>query len=187
MGSRSHADRTVGDSSPTALTIGDVARRSGFSIRALRFYERRGLLPASGRTPGGYRLYTEADLHRLEFIRHAKALGLTLEQIRELVVTARHRTCSMTRPILLRALDERILQTTRQMETLTRLKEELRRRRRALARRPPTDHGRGYCACFEEGNQLIPPSQIRPKRVLVRGESGGNGRKERRSSTTLNV
>jgi len=172
VGSRSPADRPDRGGEPPALTIGDVARRSGFSIRALRFYERRGLLPASGRTPGGYRLYTEADLHRLEFIRHAKALGLTLEQIRELVVTARQRTCSMTRPILLRALDERILQTTRQMETLTRLKAELRERRRALSRRPPTDHGRGYCACFEEGAQLIAPSQIRPQRVLVRGASG---------------
>ena len=167
VASRSPADRTVGDSSAPALTIGKVARRSGFSIKALRFYERQGLLPASGRTPGGYRLYTEADLHRLEFIRHAKALGLTLEQIRALVVTARHRTCSMTRPILLRALDERMLQTTRQIEALSRLKAELGQRRWALARRPPTDHGRGYCACFEDGTQLIPVSEIRPSRVRV--------------------
>src|SRR5262245_18584862 len=60
------ADRSV--AAPTgSLTIGEVARRSGFSIKALRFYERRGLLPASGRSAGGFRLYSEADLHRLEF------------------------------------------------------------------------------------------------------------------------
>lgn len=93
-------------------------------------------MPASGRSPGGYRLYTEADLHRLEFIRQAKALGLSLDQIRELVVTAREQTCSMTPPLLLRVLNERILQTARQIETLTRLKKELDRWRRALGGSP---------------------------------------------------
>ena len=131
----------------------------------------------------------EADLHRLEFIRHAKALGLTLEQIRELVVTARQRTCSMTRPLLLRVLRERILQTTRQIEALRRLEAELTQRLRTLTRRPPTDHGRGYCACFEDGTQLIPVSEIRPSRVRVDGDSGRNGRRERtrKNGASLNV
>jgi len=81
------------------LTIGKAARRSGFSVRALRFYERQGLLPAAGRTPGGFRLYVEADLHRLDFIRQAKALGLTLEQIRQLIVAARERTWILWRRV----------------------------------------------------------------------------------------
>ncbi|MBI4636499.1 MAG: MerR family transcriptional regulator [Candidatus Rokubacteria bacterium] len=147
-----------------SLTIGEVARRSGFSIKALRFYERRGLLPPSGRSAGGFRLYSEADLHRLEFIRQAKALGLDLEQIRELVVTAREQTCSMTRPLLLRALDERLLQTRRQISTLRRLEKQLAQRRRTLARRPPTDHGRGYCSCFHEGTGVTLVRRILPKR-----------------------
>jgi len=130
------------------LRIGEVARRSGFTVKTLRFYERRGLLHASGRSPGGFRLYTDADLHRLDFIRQAKALGLTLDQIRGLVVTARERSCAATRPLLLRVLDARIEQTAGQIETLSRLKQELERRRRVLARRPLTDHGRGYCACM---------------------------------------
>ena len=153
--SRSHANKA-----DRPLTIGEVARRSGFSVKALRFYERRGLLPASGRSPGGYRLYAEADLHRLEFIRQAKALGLGLDQIRELVVTARKRTCSMTRPLLLRVLDERLAQTTRQIATLNRLKGELKRRRRALARRPPTDHGQGYCSCFHNAGEALVPALL---------------------------
>ena len=153
------------------LTIGKAARRSGFSVRALRFYERQGLLPAAGRTPGGFRLYVEADLHRLDFIRQAKALGLTLEQIRQLIVAARERTCAMTRPLLLRVLDERILQTARQIAALSRLKGELERRRDALARRPPTDHGRGYCGCFG-AEQLIPVSRILAKAGGSRGPVG---------------
>jgi len=158
------ADRS--SAPPTdSLTIGEVARRSGFSIKALRFYDRRGLLPASGRSAGGFRLYGEADLHRLEFIRQAKALGLQLDKIRELLVTARERTCSMTRPLLLRILDERLRQTSGQIETLTHLKKELVRRRRTLARRPPTDHGQGYCACFEESGAVALVRRILPKQV----------------------
>ena len=88
------ADRSGVAAGATPLTIGEVARRSGFSIKALRFYERRGLLPSSGRIAGGFRLYSEADLHRLEFIRQAKVLGLALDQIGELIATARHQSCS---------------------------------------------------------------------------------------------
>ncbi len=178
MASRSHASST-GPSYPTPpLSIGEAARRSGFTVKALRFYERRGLLPAAGRSPGGYRLYTEADLHRLEFIRQAKALGLALDQIRELVVSAREQTCSMTRPQLLRVLDERILQTARQIETFTRLKNDLDRWRRVLARRPLTDHRRGYCSCFQEANGVAGTSRILPKatRAAV-GKTNGRTRR----------
>ena len=173
MASPSLASRADGRSS-RPLTIGNVARRSGFSIRALRFYERRGLLPASGRSPGGYRLYSEADLGRLEFIRQAKALGLALDQIRELVLAARERSCRTARPLLLRVLDERIAQASREIRTLRRLRDTLRRRRRALVRRPPTDHGLGYCACFTDGRTLIRASEILPKRKrLIAAERAG--------------
>lgn len=148
---------------PSSLAIGEAARRSGFSIKALRFYERRGLLPPSGRSAGGFRLYTEADLHRLEFIRQAKALGLSLDQIGELLVTSHEQTCAMTRPLLVKKLGERIRQTAEQIEALSRLKDELARRRRLLGRRPPTDHRRGYCACFETSQGAVLVRRILPK------------------------
>jgi DNA-binding transcriptional MerR regulator len=130
------------------MTIGEVSRRSGFTIRTLRFYERRGLLAPSARRPSGYRLYGEVDLHRLAFIRQAKALGLTLAGISELA-PAGHADGAVTRGKLLRVLGERIHQTTHQITTLTDLRKELERRRRALARRPRRRHGRGYCTCLE--------------------------------------
>lgn len=170
-------DRSV--TAPTgSLTIGDVAKRSGFSVKALRFYEHRGLLPASGRSAGGFRLYTDTDLHRLEFIRQAKTLGLQLDQIRELLIAARQRTCSMTRPLLLHILDERLRQTCGQIETLTRLKKELVRRRRTLAQRPPTDHGQGYCACFEESGAVALVRRILPKQAAG-APAGVNGQSPR--------
>lgn len=167
VASRSPATPADGRASAT-LRIGELARRSGFSIKTLRFYERRGLLPAAARSAGGFRLYTEADLHRLQFIGQARALGLRLDQIRQLVVTARERTCAMTRPLLMKVLAERIRQTAGQIETLTRLKGDLEQRRRLLARRRPSDHGRGYCACFEDGQPAALIQRILPKGAPAR-------------------
>src|SRR5882757_6087906 len=62
------------------LTIGEVAHRSGFPPSALRFYEREGLLSAS-RTSGGQRRYQRSVLRRLAFIRAARNIGLSLDEI----------------------------------------------------------------------------------------------------------
>ena len=161
--------RPNGSAEGRPLTIGEVSRRSGFSVKTLRFYERRGLLPPSGRSAGGFRLYAEADLGRLEFIREAKALGLALDQIRELLAATRTRSCRMTRPLLLRVLGQRIAQTSEQIETLRRLRQRLQRRRRELGRRPATDHRLGYCACFGEGQALIPLSALSGRARSSRG------------------
>jgi len=63
------------------LTIGRVAKQAGIGIDAIRFYERRGLLPEPRRTESGYRLYRPATVVRLHFIRRAKALGFSLDEI----------------------------------------------------------------------------------------------------------
>ena len=62
------------------LTVGEVARRSGFAQSALRFYERQGLL-AAARSSGGQRRYERNVLRRLAFIRAARNIGLTLDEI----------------------------------------------------------------------------------------------------------
>ncbi|MFS6827895.1 heavy metal-responsive transcriptional regulator [Cyanobium sp. ATX 6F1] len=70
-------------SPPQGLKIGVLAARSGLPVKTLRYYEELGLLPAVGRSPGGYRLFSEESLRRLAFIRRLKALGLSLEEIQE--------------------------------------------------------------------------------------------------------
>ena len=65
----------------TGMKIGVLAGRSGLSVKTLRYYEDLGLLPAIARSEGGYRLFAEESLRRLEFIRRLKALGLSLEEI----------------------------------------------------------------------------------------------------------
>jgi MerR family transcriptional regulator, redox-sensitive transcriptional activator SoxR len=64
------------------LTIGEVARRSGFPQSALRFYEREGLVRTT-RTTGGQRRYERSTLRRLAFIRAARTVGVGLEEVRE--------------------------------------------------------------------------------------------------------
>jgi MerR family transcriptional regulator, redox-sensitive transcriptional activator SoxR len=68
------------------LTVGQVADRSGFAPSALRYYEREGLITA-GRTDGGQRRYEPIVLRRLAFIRAARHVGLTLEEIRQALAT----------------------------------------------------------------------------------------------------
>lgn len=63
------------------MKIGEIAKQAGMTVEAVRFYEREGLLPRPPRTEGGYRVYGDADLRRIQFIRQAKRLGFSLQEI----------------------------------------------------------------------------------------------------------
>ncbi|GAA2095125.1 MULTISPECIES: MerR family transcriptional regulator [Brevibacterium] len=67
------------------MHIGEMAERSGLSSRTLRHYESIGLIPPTGRTEGGYRLYSEDDLRRLMTIRRMKALSFSTAEMGELL------------------------------------------------------------------------------------------------------
>ena len=67
------------------MTVGTAARRAGVKIDTIRSYERRALLPKSSRTEAGYRTLTDETVQRLRFIKHAQALGFTLNEIKQLL------------------------------------------------------------------------------------------------------
>ncbi len=69
----------------TRPTIGQVAKRAGVGVETVRFYERRGLIEQPSKRSSGYRVYPEDVVHRIRFIRHAKDLGFTLNEIGELL------------------------------------------------------------------------------------------------------
>lgn len=105
------------------MRIGQLARQAGVNIQTVRFYERKGLLPAPRRKPSGYRLYTDEDLHRLRFIRQAKTLGFSLDEIREILSMRERGACPCGHVV---SLGESHLHEMRQMiRRLTRFEREL--------------------------------------------------------------
>ena len=67
------------------LKIGDVAERGGVNLQTIRYYEREGLLPEPPRLASGYRLFPEAAVRRVRFIKRAQELGFSLAETRELL------------------------------------------------------------------------------------------------------
>lgn len=73
---------------PVAITIGELSRRTGCNVETVRYYERVGLIPPALRTAGRYRLYGDTDVRRLAFVRRARELGFTLNDVRTLLALA---------------------------------------------------------------------------------------------------
>lgn len=67
------------------MQVGEVARSLGLNPQTIYYYERIGLIPSPQRSEAGYRLFAETDIERLTFITRAKTLGLTLEEIKEIL------------------------------------------------------------------------------------------------------
>jgi Cu(I)-responsive transcriptional regulator len=105
------------------LRIGDLAKATGTKVETIRYYERAGLLPVPGRTPGNYRTYGPAHLNRLSFIRRARDLGFTIEQVRELLDLAddRDRPCGAVDAIA----REHLAEVERKIADLNALRREL--------------------------------------------------------------
>ncbi|MCL4690064.1 MAG: Hg(II)-responsive transcriptional regulator [Burkholderiales bacterium] len=70
---------------PRQLTIGALAEGAGVTVETIRFYQRKGLLPAPDKPPGGIRRYDGAVVDRLRFIKAAQRLGFSLEEVGELL------------------------------------------------------------------------------------------------------
>lgn len=80
----------AGTTSQICMQIGQLAERLGLNTKTIRYYESIDLLPEPARTENGYRIYNETDVERLAFIRTAQRLGLTLDDIREILAFREH-------------------------------------------------------------------------------------------------
>ncbi len=95
------------------LKIGDVARRAGVSVDTVRFYERRGVLPAPPRRASGYRQFSAATIERIHFARLLQALGFTLDEVADVLgaVDRGIATCEREQPrfeTVLARIDQKI-------------------------------------------------------------------------------
>jgi DNA-binding transcriptional MerR regulator len=103
--------------------IGEVSRRLGLNTQTLYFYERIGLIPSPQRTEAGYRLFSQADLDRLAFIVRAKSLGLTLDEIKEILALREGR--SLTCQAVYDRLNHKIQGIEEKIRQLQGLRDEL--------------------------------------------------------------
>jgi len=105
------------------VRIGDVAARAGVNPKTIRYYEDIGLLPEPQRTPSGHRLYDGAAEERLTFIKTAQRLGMTLDEIREILALrdSGDRPCGYVREVLRRE----VAQVEQRLAALSRIRDEL--------------------------------------------------------------
>ena len=105
------------------LRIGELASELGLNPKTLRYYEDISLLPAPRRTPSGHRLYDATDRQRLRFILKARAIGLTLDEIREILIL-RDRGESPCEHVLV-LLDRKLAKVDQQLRALVDFRQEL--------------------------------------------------------------
>ncbi|SFU21238.1 MerR family transcriptional regulator, Zn(II)-responsive regulator of zntA [Kosakonia arachidis] len=125
--------------------IGEIAKLAEVTPDTIRYYEKQQMMDHEIRTEGGFRLFTDRDLQRLKFIRHARQLGFTLEAIRELLsirIDPEHHTCQESKSIV----------QTRLAEVEARI-DELQAMRRSLQKLNDaccgTAHSSVYCSILE--------------------------------------
>ncbi len=109
------------------LTVTELARRSGATPHAVRYYSRMGLLRPERNPDNGYRLYEHKEVGWLRFIRQAKRLGYTLSEIREIMHDSDQEKspCPRVREILLRRIDENRRQLDELMDLQARMEQAL--------------------------------------------------------------
>jgi DNA-binding transcriptional MerR regulator len=134
------------------LKVGEVARLTGLPVKALHHYEERGLAEPVGRTATGHRLYGEEEVARLKFIKRAKLLGLTLEEIRELVSLAAKCNKGEIMPRLEEIVEEKLEETERKMGELSAFRKNLLYYKVRLAEADPVEScgiETSFCGCLE--------------------------------------
>ena len=125
--------------------IGEIAKLADVTPDTIRYYEKQQMMDHKQRTEGGFRLYTDNDLQRLKFIRHARQLGFPLEAIRELLsirIDPEHHTCQESKSIVKARLDE----VEARIEELQTMRLSLQRLNDACC---GTAHSSLYCSILE--------------------------------------
>jgi MerR family mercuric resistance operon transcriptional regulator len=94
-----------------SYTISRLAAAAGVNVETVRYYQRRSLMPEPARPPNGTRRYTDADAHRLRFIKRAQVMGFALDEVENLLDLKSRRSCQTTRDLAaskLESVDARI-------------------------------------------------------------------------------
>ena len=129
------------------MRISELAERVGVPISTVRYYERIGLLAVPARTPAGYRAYDEDAGARLLFVRRARMMGLTCDQISELLPIWDGTNCAAAHNRVSRLIDDKQAEIADRIEELGRFATQLDMVRAALAASPPPPACRTDLSC----------------------------------------
>src|ERR687885_23289 len=131
-----------------AIRIGELAKLAGVSTSALRYYEEAGLLGPAARTEAGYRMYGTEALGRLQFVQRAKALGLSLQEVRQLLASPAA-DVGAERDRLRHLVAHKLAQTRARIAEQQALDQELESLYVRLLRAPGPECGHlGDCGCW---------------------------------------
>lgn len=150
-----------------ALLAGDVAKQLGVGVQTLHFYEREGLIPAPQRTSAGYRLYTPELVERIAFVRKAQALGLPLDDVKEIVRLAERGSCPCGH--VRQSLSNKLADVDSRMHELQRFRRELAKLIERSGRRRARPGTANICSIVEQAPLVqtdllsVTPLARRPK------------------------
>lgn len=145
------------------MRIGELAKRTGVSAKTIRYYETIGLLPRALRTQSGYRSYGDEAQARLDFIKKAKDLELTLADIREILSVRDHGASPC--PYVLQVVDRKIDELDRRLSGLQALRDELLNVRKIASTLPPEEIAARARFCHIIENRAL--TVQRPKPVIT--------------------
>lgn len=156
------------------LTIGRLGSLAGLEPKTLRYYDRVGLVRPAGRTPAGYRVYDEDTVNRLRFIRRAKALGMTLADIRRILAVRDEGAAPCQHVIALVA--DNLTKVEGQIAHLVRLRGDLRRFHRLLKEEVSAEiRSAEECPCFALIQGFQKPSDSPNDRPSERAKGARGG------------
>jgi DNA-binding transcriptional MerR regulator len=104
-------------------TIGNIAKASGISVEAIRYYEKQGLIAEPARDNNGYRQYSTDTTQRIQFIVNAKHAGLSLNEIKELLALSADASSQQVKTLI----DEKLLEINHKLESLKSIQQTLQR------------------------------------------------------------
>lgn len=131
----------------TAMSVGAAANAVGVSARAIRLWKSKGLIPKLERTTTGYRTFTASDLAVVHFIQQGKALGLTLEEIKNIIDLQQAGVCSC--PRVVQAIDAHLAVIERSIAELSQLRDTLSLARRTADTESHGERSRVVCQIIE--------------------------------------
>lgn len=130
------------------LTVGQLARATGVPAKTIRYYEQIGVLPVPRRSGAGYRQYSRHDVHRLLFLRRARALGLSLAKLKVLTAELDSGECLTMRPRLHTLVTEQLRTVQQQIAEFQLLERQLAQVLQRLRTAAPAPHADG-CRCLD--------------------------------------